>query len=174
MTREKRQNSGEIAKNTKQDPLQNFLYSDHSLARQRAKNLNREIAYNYANRDLSDMKVGTEEYMNVVGVYLGLRPRSAATASLAGGPGVTPLATAKTGRAVSAPASPDKLWPSFWAKFRAAVNSRSKVRLKLLMAPESEFSSGGGGESRDEWLTLVSEQKWWPLLQLGCTRRKEL
>jgi len=65
----------EIAKNTKVDPLSNFLHSDHASAQARLKNLNREIAYSYYDTDFTKAKVGSDEYMNVVGVYLGWKPR---------------------------------------------------------------------------------------------------
>jgi hypothetical protein len=67
----------EISKGTKQDAIGTFLYSDHSSARQRLKNLNREIAYNYYDTDFKQTIVGDREYMNVVGVYFGWIPKPA-------------------------------------------------------------------------------------------------
>jgi hypothetical protein len=65
----------EISKDIKQDSIGTFLYSDHSSARQRLKNLNREIAYNYYNTDFTQTSVGDKEFMNVVGVYFGWIPK---------------------------------------------------------------------------------------------------
>lgn len=59
----------------------------------------------------------------------------------------------------------NKSWNAFWSKFSTAVNKRNKVALKSLMASEKDFFSGGGGETRDEWIQMVEEQRWWGLLQ---------
>lgn len=68
-----------------------------------------------------------------------------------------------------APAA-NRNWNAFWAKFTSAVNRKSRASVKSLMASEKDFFSGGGGESRDEWLTMVEEQKWWGLLQKSVRR----
>lgn len=62
-------------------------------------------------------------------------------------------------------AAANKSWNSFWTQFTQAVNKKNKPAVKKLMASEQNFFSGGGGESRDEWLQMVDEQKWWELLQ---------
>lgn len=59
----------------------------------------------------------------------------------------------------------NKSWPSFWQQFSSAVNRKSKVALKNLMAPEKDFSSGGGIEDRNGWLRLVERERWWGKLQ---------
>lgn len=56
-------------------------------------------------------------------------------------------------------------WSAFWTQFSSAVNKKSKASVKALMASENDFFSGGGGESRDEWLQMVEQQRWWGLLQ---------
>ena len=53
-------------------------------------------------------------------------------------------------------AAANRSWNSFWTSFSAAVNSRNRVALKGLMASEKDFYSGGGGETRDQWLRSVS------------------
>lgn len=58
-----------------------------------------------------------------------------------------------------------KSWNTFWNQFTSAVNRKSKAAVKALMASESDFFSGGGGETRDEWLQMVHEQQWWGRLQ---------
>ncbi len=50
----------------------------------------------------------------------------------------------------------NKSWNSFWTKFSTAVNKKNQVALKGLMASERDFFSGGGGETRNEWLASVS------------------
>ena len=62
-------------------------------------------------------------------------------------------------------ANADKSWNAFWTQFSAAVSRKNKASVKKLMALEDDFFSGGGGETRDEWLQMVDEQKWWGLLQ---------
>lgn len=62
-------------------------------------------------------------------------------------------------------ATANKSWNAFWRQFTSAVNRKNKAAVKRLMAEEKDFFSGGGGESRDEWLQMVEEQKWWGLLQ---------
>ncbi len=57
-------------------------------------------------------------------------------------------------------------WNSFWTKFSAAVNSRNRAGVKNLMASERDFFSGGGGETRDQWLASVS----WRELQKSVRR----
>jgi murein DD-endopeptidase MepM/ murein hydrolase activator NlpD len=54
----------------------NFIYSDHSSARARFKNLNREIAYNYSRLDLSSTITGEQKYRQLVWSYLGIAPAS--------------------------------------------------------------------------------------------------
>ena len=50
----------------------------------------------------------------------------------------------------------DRSWSAFWTKFSAAVNTKNKAVVKNLMTSEKEFYSGGGGETRDQWLASVS------------------
>jgi len=57
-------------------------------------------------------------------------------------------------------------WTSFWTKFSAAVNKKNRVALKNLMASERDFFSGGGGETRNQWLASVS----WAELQKSVRR----
>ncbi len=61
----------EMAKNSKETALNNFIYSNHSMASQRLKYINRHIAYSYYETDFSRTKTGKEEYDNVVGVHFG-------------------------------------------------------------------------------------------------------
>lgn len=62
-------------------------------------------------------------------------------------------------------AAAEQSWNAFWTQFAAAVNRKNKASVKRLMASEREFFSGGGGETRDEWLTMIESQKWWGRLQ---------
>lgn len=59
----------------------------------------------------------------------------------------------------------DKSWQPFWTEFSAAVNKKNKAGVKKLMSQEKDFFSGGGGETRDEWLQMIDEQRWWGRLQ---------
>ena len=59
----------------------------------------------------------------------------------------------------------DKSWQPFWTEFTAAVNKKYKALVKMLMSAEKDFFSGGGGETRDEWLQMIDEQRWWGRLQ---------
>jgi hypothetical protein len=61
----------EITKQVKENSVTNFLYSTHSTARARLKNLNREIAYNYYGTDFGQTLAGTDTYMNAVGSFFG-------------------------------------------------------------------------------------------------------
>lgn len=72
-----------------------------------------------------------------------------------------PSATAFTQTTAAA----NKSWNAFWRQFSSAVNRKNKAAVKRLMASEKDFSSGGGGETRDEWLQMVDKEKWWGLLQ---------
>jgi hypothetical protein len=75
------------------------------------------------------------------------------------------IPAAVSAQSKAAQAAANKSWQSFWTQFSAAVNAKNKAAVKRLMASENDFFSGGGGESRDEWLQLVESQKWWGLLQ---------
>ena len=65
----------ELSKKTKEAALNNLIYSNHSTAQQRLRNLNRVIAFNYYETDFSQTKNGEKEYMNTVGVYFGWIPK---------------------------------------------------------------------------------------------------
>ena len=60
----------------------------------------------------------------------------------------------------------NKSWNSFWTKFSTAVNKKNRVAMKSLMASERDFFSGGGGETRNQWLASVS----WAELQKSVRR----
>lgn len=72
---------GEISKNTRQGSISNFLYSDHSTARARLKNLNRDIAYSYYHMDFNRAFVREREYLTTVGPPLGLMPAAISNAT---------------------------------------------------------------------------------------------
>ncbi len=61
----------ELAKNTQENAVANFIYSRHSLASQRLRHLNRHLAYGYAETDFRRANIGKEDYDNVVGIYFG-------------------------------------------------------------------------------------------------------
>jgi hypothetical protein len=61
----------ELSKVSKENSVENFLYSSHPLTTARLKNLNREIAYNYYQTDFSEMMVRSDEYKETFGVYFG-------------------------------------------------------------------------------------------------------
>jgi hypothetical protein len=63
----------------------------------------------------------------------------------------------------SAQSSAQKSWPAFWNSFKRAVVSQNLAGVKALMAPEKDFFSGGGGETRDEWLRMIKTEGNWPL-----------
>ena len=75
------------------------------------------------------------------------------------------LVLAQTSRATQAQA--DKAWPIFWRQFSTAIKSKDRVALKRLMASEKEFFSGGGGETRDEWITMIGWEKLQTALVIG-------
>lgn len=59
-------------------------------------------------------------------------------------------------------AAANKAWEPFFTKFKAALNSKSKVRVKALMAPYRDFQYGGGYfKSHDEWLRYIDKQHAW-------------
>lgn len=55
----------------------------------------------------------------------------------------------------------DKSWNAFWTQFTSAVNKKSKPAVKRLMASENDFFSGGGGETRDQWLAMIERNRSW-------------
>lgn len=61
----------------------------------------------------------------------------------------------------------DKNWDSFWTKFSSAVNTKNRAALKSLMASEKDFYPGGGGGTRDEWLSMVSWRELQKSVRLG-------
>lgn len=61
----------EISRTVKQDAVSNFLYSDHSSATARLKNLNQDIAYNYYETDFSQTITNREKYMKIIEKYFG-------------------------------------------------------------------------------------------------------
>jgi len=65
----------------------------------------------------------------------------------------------------SAQSAAEKSWKPFWTQFTAAVKSKSKVAVKRLMIAESEFSDGGGGGTRDQWLKMLDKDKLWGEIQ---------
>jgi hypothetical protein len=75
------------------------------------------------------------------------------------------LAFAQNPRSTRAQA--DKAWPIFWSQFSAAIKRKDRVAFKRLMASEREFFSGGGGESRDEWITMTGWKKLQTALVIG-------
>ena len=60
----------------------------------------------------------------------------------------SPALAQKTSSSIHAQAN--KAWPAFWRQFSAALKRKDRVAWKRLIAPEREFFSGGGGETRDE------------------------
>ncbi len=61
----------------------------------------------------------------------------------------------------------NRSWNSFWTKFSTAVKKRDRVAVKGLMASERNFFSGGGGETRSEWLASVSWTELQKSVRLG-------
>ena len=59
----------------------------------------------------------------------------------------------------------NKSWNNFWTQFTSAVTKKNKPAVKRLMASEKDFFSGGGGESRSEWLQMVDKSRLWGNLQ---------
>ncbi len=53
-----------------------------------------------------------------------------------------------------------KDWNPFWTQFNSAVKSKNKAAVKRLMSSEKDFFSGGGGETRDEWLQSLDHGFW--------------
>ena len=71
-------------------------------------------------------------------------------------------------------AQADKAWPIFWSQFSTAIKRKDRVALKRLMASESEFFSGGGGETRDEWITMTGWKKLQTIPAIGTMPYNEL
>ncbi len=61
----------QLSKTIKSDAVSNFLYSDHSSAVARLRNLNREIAYSYYDTAFSQTITGEDKYIKAVGPYFG-------------------------------------------------------------------------------------------------------
>lgn len=64
----------------------------------------------------------------------------------------------------------EKSWRPFWTQFSAAVKAKNKVAVKRLMSSERDFFSGGGGETRDQWLQMLDDNKLWGLVQKGVAK----
>jgi hypothetical protein len=69
-------------------------------------------------------------------------------------------------------AAADRSWQQFYTAFRSAVNNRDRVALRRLMSSErrlmsseAAFFSGGGGETRDQWIQMIDERRAWQELQ---------
>ena len=78
---------------------------------------------------------------------------------------ISPVAFAQKARSTRAQA--DKAWPIFWGQLSTALKTKDRVALKRLMASEKEFFSGGGGETRDEWITITGWEKLQTILVIG-------
>ena len=78
------------------------------------------------------------------------------------------LAVAQTSRSVTAAAN--KSWQPFWTQFSSAVRKKNKAAMKRLMSSEKDFFSGGGGETRDEWLKMLDDRKIWGLGQKSVAK----
>jgi hypothetical protein len=69
-------------------------------------------------------------------------------------------------------------WKPFWDQFSAAVKTKNKAAVERLMTSEKDFFSGGGGESRDEWLRLLDQNNAWGEIQrsvaMGVVPRNEV
>lgn len=78
---------------------------------------------------------------------------------------ILPTALAQNSNSTSAQAN--RTWPAFWRQFGAAIKTKNRVALKGLMAPEGEFFSGGGGETRDEWITMIGWKRLRTALTIG-------
>ena len=66
---------------------------------------------------------------------------------------------------ISAQSASEKSWKQFWTQFSAAVKNKNKAAVKRLMVSENNFSDGGGGSTRDEWLKMLDDNKLWGLVQ---------
>jgi hypothetical protein len=58
-----------------------------------------------------------------------------------------------------------KSWQTFWRQFSVAINNKDRIALKSLMSSERDFFSGGGGDSRDQWIQWIADQNGWRDLQ---------
>src|SRR5215217_6879577 len=64
----------------------------------------------------------------------------------------------------------EKSWRPFWFQFSAAVRAKNKAAVKRLMSSERDFFSGGGGETRDQWLKMLDDNKLWGLVQKSVAK----
>lgn len=64
----------------------------------------------------------------------------------------------------------NKSWNSFWTQFTAAVNAKNKASVKRLMSSEKDFFSGGGGETRVEWLKFLDDSRRWGSVQRSVAK----
>jgi hypothetical protein len=78
---------------------------------------------------------------------------------------IMPPVLAQTSGSINAQAS--KTWPAFWRQFSTAIKRKDRAALKSLMVSESEFFSGGGGETRDEWITMIGWKQLQTALVIG-------
>ena len=70
----------------------------------------------------------------------------------------------------SATDAANKSWRPFWTQFSSAVRNKNKAAMKRLMSSEKDFFSGGGGETRDEWLKMLDDRKIWGLGQKSVAK----
>jgi hypothetical protein len=169
----------EVSNNTRVDAVSNFLYSDHSSARERLKHMNREIAYNYYDTDFSKTKIGANEYMDVVGVYFGWKPRPVVPVPTAVSKPTGKPAPRRTGKSRTAPAAPKPTVPvwqqtgtfaTFFAQFRQAVLKNERTAVRNTVSPTFEWALDGKVSNDEAWRLFTREARHWQDLRRSVLR----
>lgn len=152
-----------IAKEIKESSVTNFLYSDHSMARQRVKNLNREMSYSFYDTDFSQTKKGEDEYTKIVGAYFGWIQKTQPKPAFQNLSETSP--TQKTLVKPALPTLPPPIvdadgFETFFAKFKKAVLAGNRIALKNMMATKFEWATDGSGTTEEALQNMDSMKLW--------------
>lgn len=155
-----------IAKETKESKLINFLYSSHPMARERVRNLNRELSYSFYETDFSQVKKGDDEYLKIVGGYFGWT-QATPPSQIFQNTGINPPAHSASPNSTALTttvAVQDAGFPQFFAKFKKAVLTGNRIALKNMMAATFQWANDGQA-IRDEALQNMDSMKLWTALK---------
>ncbi len=152
-----------ISKQIKENSVTNFLYSDHSMARQRVKNLNREMSYSFYDTDFSQTKKGEDEYSKIVGIYFGWMQKTKPKPAFQNLSKISPTKQSISNQPKSTLTrrTPDvDGFEAFFAKFKKAVLAGNRIAIKNMMATRFEWALDGYG-TNDEALQNMDSMKLW-------------
>jgi hypothetical protein len=172
-----------IARESKQSAFQSFFYSSHPMARERVKNLNRELSYNFYEADFSQVKKGDGEYARIVGGYFGWAQTASPVPALQnlGVNSPTPQATTPNTSSIAAPSQAknpsvppiskvsEDGFKAFYAEFKKAVLADNRIGIKKRTATAFTWASDGKATA-DEALQNMDSMKLWTALKAAVAQ----